>query len=95
MLRKQLVADLVLRVMEENVVVVPKRGLIWRLGWSNDKPGVWKSLLDIWVECGGDRKELHGIEFGGKVMLVYGKPPAKIAPVFEWAEEDEWTDAAA
>ena len=86
MVRRQLVADILLRVMEENVVALPKRGLIWRLGWGQDKPGAWTDLLKVWEECGGQRDALHGIEYGGKLVLFYGKPPDKIESVTDWAE---------
>jgi hypothetical protein len=93
MLRKQLVTDVIFNIMEQGVVVVPKRGLIWRLGWSNDRPGVWKELLDVWVECGGERKALHVTEFWDRLVLFASKPG--ISPVTEWAKDAELRDQAA
>lgn len=96
MVVKQAIADLLFRVMEENVVVVPKRGVIWRLGWGQAKAGAWSDLLKIWEDCGGERGALHGVEHGGKVVLFYGKPNKKIVPVADWAEDwEEEEDEAA
>jgi hypothetical protein len=66
---------------------IPKKKLLWMLGWGQDRPGAWKGLLDHWRELGEDPKSLYGSEANDKVILAVN--PREMASVLEWAEEVE------
>jgi hypothetical protein len=67
--------------------IIPKKKLLWMLGWGQDRPGAWKGLLDHWRELGEDPKSLHGSEAYDKVILAIN--PRAMALVLDWAGEEE------
>ncbi len=67
--------------------IVPKKKLLWMLGWGQDRPGAWKGLLDHWKEIGEDPKTLFGTEAYENIVLLMD--PREIAPVSEWAEAED------
>jgi hypothetical protein len=66
-------------------VVVPKRKLLWMLGWGQDRPGAWTVLLDHWVELGEQRNSLRGLEVYDKIVLTI-ESPSTLVPVTDWED---------
>jgi hypothetical protein len=79
------VRSLLFDVMYGGATIVLKRKLLRLLGWVNDKPGAWSTLLDHWVEIGGDRNGLYALEVQDKIILTI-KPVGKLVPVSDWAD---------
>ena len=54
---------------------IPKRKLLWMLGWQQEREGAWKELLDHWEEIGEKRSTLKGTEVGAFsiIILIHGK----------------------
>ena len=71
-------------VVLSGVAIVPKRKLLWLLGWAQDRPGAWATLLDHWEEIGEERLSLCGQEVSDKIVLTIttSGPKTKVA---EWA----------
>lgn len=78
------VRSLLKDVALNGVEVVPKRKLLWLLGWGQDRPGAWGALLDEWVEIGEKRAALQGVEVWGNIILT-AAGTHKIEPVENWA----------
>lgn len=65
-------------------ILVPKKKLLWLLGWGQDRAGAWSDLLDMWEEIGEERDSLHGAEVSDLMFLGKGEK-LKIVSVSEWA----------
>ncbi|MFY9894634.1 MAG: hypothetical protein WAK63_10950 [Xanthobacteraceae bacterium] len=65
-------------------IIIPKKKLLWLLGWAQDRAGAWSDLLTHWHEI--ETQPLHGIEVWDKIVL--SMPTAgSFVPVSEWAGE--------
>jgi hypothetical protein len=69
-------------------VTIPKRKLLWLVGWVHDKPGAWNALLDQRVEIGEQRDSLYGIEIYKNliVLMKLDNPEHKVQSVSDWAK---------
>lgn len=82
----EIVRSLLKDVALSGAVVIPKKKLLWLLGWAQDREGAWSDLLKHWAEV--ETQPLHGIEVGDKIVLV-APPFGKFLPVSVWAGEQE------
>ena len=64
------VRSLLKDVALEGVQLIPKRKLLWLLGWGQDREGAWEDLLRQWVNNGEERDSLMHIEVAGKIVLT-------------------------
>ncbi|WP_298214927.1 hypothetical protein [Acidocella sp.] len=78
---RSLLKDLTL----EGVIVIDKRKLLWLLGWSQDRPGAWAEMLDLWKELGQEPQNLKGSEIYDKIVLFNSSERKTIDLVSEWA----------
>ena len=83
-MKKNEIDSLLMTVAYENVTRLPKRKLLWMLGWKYDKPGVWEQLLDAWADLDFDRECLYGFEHDNYITLIY--TPGTIDNISEWIE---------
>jgi len=82
------VRSLLKSVELDGAVIIQKKKLLWLLGWSNDKPGAWKELLDHWAENDNKRETLQGLEAGQYLVLTTGvEAECTHRPVVDWAGE--------
>jgi len=44
------------------------------LGRTNESAGAWDMLLDEWVEIGGKKEDLHGLEWATFITLTVRLP---------------------
>ncbi len=64
--------------------VIPLQKLYRLLTKGNRAAGTWKALLDVWVEIGQDRVDLHIAELPGENLLL---SKVRTEPVRKWAGE--------
>lgn len=64
----------------EGIAVIPKRKLLWLLGWGQDREDTWKDLLDYWNEVASKPVDLYFLEIDDKVAL-FTKPRAEIVTI--------------
>lgn len=70
-------------------VTIPVKKLLWGVGWSQDRAGAWKDLLDIWVELGHPRDSLLVIAVADKTVLLHAdKVHSERVPVSDWAKSN-------
>jgi hypothetical protein len=62
--------SLLMEVSLSGAAIIPKAKLLWNLGWAQERPGAWRTLLDYWGELGGDPKGLHAIEASDMIILL-------------------------
>lgn len=66
--------------------VIPKKKLLWLLGWAQDRPGAWADLIAHWREIEA-QQHLSGLEAGENIVLL-AQPHGKLEGVEEdWAKE--------
>jgi hypothetical protein len=66
-------------------LIVPKKKLLWMLGWGQDRPGAWATLVDHWKELGENPNNLHGVEVHDKIVLFANDKTPSAQPVTDWA----------
>lgn len=70
----------------DGVAVVQSRRILWALGWSQDRQGAWKDLLDLWCEMGQPPETLYAIAVSDKlVFLKKALIHTPLVLVQEWA----------
>lgn len=79
----ELIRSLLKDVQLGGAVVIPKKKLLWLLGWAQDRPGAWTDLLVHWREV-ESQLPLKGIEIGDKIVLAV-PPFGKLEEVSLWA----------
>lgn len=82
-MQRQLVQALVHDIAHDLVVKLPKKKLLWMLGFKYDKPGAWAELLEIWAEEGYSRSCLMGFEEREQIVLC--SVTDGVEPVEGWA----------
>jgi hypothetical protein len=71
----------------QGAVVVPKKKLLWLLGWGQDRSGAWKDLLAQWEELGQKKDLLYGLEVGEQIILICNQDGNTCDRISEWADE--------
>ena len=81
----------ILKTVElEGVAVIQQKRLLWAIGWSQDRPGAWKELLDLWEEMGHERDTLIGVASMDKlVFFPRGNLHTQLDPVAKWSGESK------
>ena len=81
-MQRLLIQSLLMDVAHDLVVKIPKKKLLWMLGYTYDKPGAWQELMDVWKELGFSKSCLHGFEESGHIVLC--SVTGAIEPVTKW-----------
>jgi hypothetical protein len=74
-------------IMLEGSVTIPKKRLIWALGWGQDRPGVWRDLIVEWAKMGTGH-ELSAALVWDRVILTAARG-AQFVPVANWIKEPD------
>lgn len=82
----EILRSLLRDVALEGVAVIPKRKLLWLLGWGQDRKAAWSDLAKHWDEV-EPAEVLHLVEIADKIVLTLPPGPKNnLVPVKVWAE---------
>ena len=71
--KTDLLQSLLFDVREKGCAQIEKRKLLWMLDRSNESKTAWAGLIEEWVEIGGQKDALHGLEVGQYIVLTAGR----------------------